>query len=65
MHKLNITNLRTTTIVLQLAYSSTVTPDGMVEDFVVTLDSSEYLVDFGILSPKATLGGYPIILGRP
>ncbi|XP_057842750.2 uncharacterized protein LOC131052160 [Cryptomeria japonica] len=62
MQKLNITNLRTTTSVLQLAYSSTVTPDGMVEDLVVTLDSWEYPADFVILSPKETLGGYPIIL---
>ncbi|XP_057841299.2 uncharacterized protein LOC131050994 [Cryptomeria japonica] len=64
MQKLNITNLRTTTTVLQLADSSTITPDGMVEDLVVTLDSWEYPTDFVILSHKATLGGYPIILGR-
>lgn len=37
----------------------------MVEDIVVALDSWEYPTDFIILSPKATLDGYPIILGRP
>lgn len=65
MQHLNITNLRPTPTILQLADSLTIKLDGMVEDLVVTLDSWEYLVDFMILSPKATLGGYPIILGRP
>lgn len=37
----------------------------MIEDVVVILDSWEYPADFMILSPKATLGGYPVILGRP
>ena len=37
----------------------------MVEDIVVTLDYLEYPSDFIVLSPKATLGGYPLILGRP
>lgn len=36
-----------------------------MEDIVVTIDSWEYPTDFMILSPKATLGGYSIILGRP
>lgn len=36
-----------------------------MEDIIVTLDSWEHPVDFMILSPKATLGGYPIIFGRP
>lgn len=40
-------------------------PDGIVEDVMDTLYFLEYLVDFVIISPKATLGGYPIILGRP
>ncbi|XP_059077911.1 uncharacterized protein LOC131876508 [Cryptomeria japonica] len=65
MQKINITNLRTKTIVLQLADNSIVTLDGIVEDLVVTLDSWEYSTDFVIISPKVTLGGYPIILSRP
>lgn len=65
MRQLNITSLRSTLTVLQLADSSTIRLEGMVEDIVVTLDSWEYLADFIIISPKATLGGYPIILGRP
>ena len=37
----------------------------MVEDILVTLDSWEHPTNFIIFSPKATLGGYPIIIGRP
>ncbi|XP_059073393.1 uncharacterized protein LOC131874162 [Cryptomeria japonica] len=48
-----------------LADSLTVTPDRVVEDLIVTLDSWEYPTNFMILSPKATLGEYPVILGRP
>ncbi|XP_059068549.1 uncharacterized protein LOC131859050 [Cryptomeria japonica] len=65
MQHLNITTLIPTPIVLQLADSSTVKLDGMVEDLVVTLYSWEYLADFMILSLKETLRGDPIILGRP
>ena len=63
MKKLNIKGLRATPIVLQLVDTSTITPDGMIEDIVVTLDSLEYLTDFMILSPKVNLSGYPVILG--
>jgi hypothetical protein len=65
LQQMNVKNLRPTPTFLQLANSSIVKPDGIVEDLVVTLESWEYLADFMILSPKATLRGYPIILGRP
>ena len=65
MHRLRIEGLRTTPTVLQLADSSTITPDGLIEDVIVTLDSWEYPTNFLILSPKVKLAGYPIILGRP
>ncbi|XP_057833624.1 uncharacterized protein LOC131044307 [Cryptomeria japonica] len=65
MQQLNIINQRPTTTILQLVDSSIVKPDGIVEDILVSLDSWDYPVDFMTLSPKATLGGYPIILGRP
>lgn len=42
MQQLNITSLRSTPTVMQLANSSTVRPNRMVEDIVVTLDSWEY-----------------------
>lgn len=62
---LQITNLRSTPIVMKLANSSTIKQYGMVEDLVITLDSWEYLTNFMILSPIAILRGYTIILGRP
>jgi len=42
-----------------------VTPEGIVEDVIVSIDSWEYLADFLVLQPKAKLIGYPLILGRP
>lgn len=65
MEYLNILTIQSTPTILQLADSSTVTPDGVVEDVIVILESWEHLTYFTILSTKATLGGYPIILDRP
>ncbi|XP_059073713.1 uncharacterized protein LOC131874384 [Cryptomeria japonica] len=65
IQNLNIITLRHTPIVLQLADSSTVTLEGVVEDLIVTLDSWEYPTNFMTISPKDTLGGYPVILRRP
>ena len=38
MKKLKIEGLRATPTILQLADSSTITPDGMIEDIVIALD---------------------------
>ena len=38
---------------------------GMIEDIIVTLDSLDFPSEFVVLSPRGTLGGYPLILGRP
>ena len=65
MKKLKIEGLRATLTSLHLTDSSTITPDGMIENIVVTLDSLKYPTDFMILSPKANLSSYPVILGRP
>eukprot|EP00253_Pinus_taeda_P014676 PITA_14676 len=66
MLKLNLqSSLRKTSTVLQLADRSTVTPEGIVEDALVSVDSWEYPADFLVLQPKAKLTGYPLILGRP
>ena len=66
MLKLNLQgSLRKTSTVLQLADRSTVTPEGIVEDVLVSVDSWEYPADFLVLQPKAKLTGYPLILGRP
>ena len=63
MRKLKIEGLRATPTVLELANSSTITLDGMIEDIVVTLASLEYPTNFMILSSKVNLSSYPIILG--
>ena len=65
MKKLQIEGLRPTPTILQLADSSTVIPDGMIENIVVTLDSLEYPAEFMILSPKVNPSSYHVILGRP
>ena len=65
MAKLHIAILRETPTILQLANSSTIVPNGMLEDVTVTLHSWNYPVDFVVLSPKTSTGGYPIILGHP
>lgn len=39
MNKLSIEGLRATPTILQLAEKSTVKPDGMIEDIIVTLNS--------------------------
>jgi len=66
MLKLNLqVSLRKTTIVLQLANRSTVTPEGIIEDVMVSIDSWEYPADFLVLQLKAKLTAYPLILGRP
>ena len=63
MAKLHIVGLRETPTVLQLANSSTIVPNGMLEDVTVTLHSWDYPVDFVVLSPKMNTGGYLIVLG--
>ena len=65
MEYLHLTNLRPTTTVLELADRSKITPEGVLEDIIVSLDSWEYPVDFIVLQPKSNLGGHPLILGRP
>ena len=66
MLKLNLQgSLRKTTTVLQNADRSTLTPEGIVEDVMVSIDSWEYPADFLVLQPKAKLTGYPLVLGRP
>lgn len=62
MKKMNIERLMATPTILQLANNSMVTPNRMIEDIAVTLDSLEYPIDFTILSPKVILIGYLVIL---
>ena len=63
---MNIQNLlRHTPTVLQLADASTVCPEGVLEDIMISIDSWQYPADFIVLRTKAKLNGYPLILGRP
>ena len=59
------TQVRPTPNVLELADRSTIRPEGVIDDLVISVDSWEYPVDFVILQPKTRLGGHPLILGRP
>ena len=64
LSRLYIVFLRETPTILKLVDNSTIKLDGMIENVIVTLNSLDYLVDFFILSPKTSMGGYPLILGR-
>jgi hypothetical protein len=65
MQALGLTGLKETPNVLQLADKSTIKPEGILEDVVIFMDSWEYPTYFMVLQPKTSLGGYPLILGRP
>ena len=63
--KLELANLRPTPTILELADRSTIKPEGILDDLVISVDSWEYPTDFLVLQPKSHLGGHPLILGRP
>jgi len=65
VRKLGLTNLRPTPTILELADRSTIKPEGILDDLVISVDSWEYPADFLVLQPKSQLGGHPLILGRP
>lgn len=66
MLKLNLHEpLRKTTTMLQLADRSTITPEEVVVDVMVSIKSWEYPTSFLVLQPKTKFNGYPLILGRP
>ena len=51
--KLGLTNLRPTTTILELVYRSTIKPEGILDDLVISVDSWEYPTDFLVLQPKS------------
>ena len=65
VRKLGLTNLRPTPTILELADRSTIKPEGILDDLIISVDSWEYPDDFLVLQPKSQLGGHPLILGRP
>ena len=65
VRKLGLTNLSPTPNFLELADRSTIKPEGILDDLIISVDSWEYPADFLVLQPKLQLGGHPLILGRP
>lgn len=65
MKTLQVTNLQSTPIVLELANRSKFILEGIFKDIIVSLESWEYPVDFLVLQPKSNLGEHPLILGKP
>ena len=59
------TEIRPTPTILELADCSTIRPEGVINDLVISVDSWEYPTNFVMLQPKSSLGGHPLILGRP
>jgi hypothetical protein len=57
--------VRETPTILELADRSTIKPEGVIEDIIISVESWNYPVDFTVLQPKTKLGGHPLILGRP
>ena len=52
VRKLGLTNLWPTPTILELADRSTIKPEGILDDLVVSIDSWEYPMDFLVLQPK-------------
>eukprot|EP00253_Pinus_taeda_P025341 PITA_25341 len=57
--------IRETPTILELADRSTIKPEGVIEDLVISVESWNYPADFVVLQTKTKLGGHPLILGRP
>ena len=65
LRNLKFYNIRPPPTIQELADRSKVKPEGIVDDVIVSIDLWEYPVDFIILQPKSSLGGHPLIPGRP
>ena len=50
---LGLTNLRPTPTILELADRSTIKPEGILDDLVISVDSWEYPTEFLVLQPKS------------
>eukprot|EP00253_Pinus_taeda_P033640 PITA_33640 len=57
--------IRETPTILELADHSTVKPEGVIEDLIISVESWNYPADFVVLQTKTKLRGHPLILGRP
>eukprot|EP00253_Pinus_taeda_P014562 PITA_14562 len=57
--------IRETPTILELANRSTIKPEGVIEDLIISVKYWNYPTDFLVLQTKTKLGGHPLILGRP
>jgi hypothetical protein len=57
--------VRDTPTILELVDQSTIKPEGVIEDLIISVESRNYQDDFVVLQPKTKLGGHPLILHRP
>jgi hypothetical protein len=57
--------IRDTPTILELADCSTIKPEGVIEDLIISVESWNYSADFMVLQPKTKLGDHTLILGRP
>ena len=62
--KLNLGELKKTSIVIQLADRSNTYPDGVVEDVLVQVNELVFPVDFYIINMGEACHDIPILLGR-
>ena len=65
MHALRLRNLKHTPTILELVDRSTIKPIGKLEDVIISVDSWHYPIDFLVLHTQSSVGGHPLILGRP
>ena len=59
LKQLGLANIMPTPTILEMDNRSTIKLEGVVEEFVVSVDSWDYPTDFVVLQPKSQLGGYP------
>ena len=65
VRKLGLTNIKPTPTISELEDRSTIKPEGILDDLIISVDSWEYPTDFLVLQTNLELGGHPLILGRP
>jgi len=65
MTSLQLSGLKSTPILLEMADKSVVKPMGTLEDIVVTIIFGQYPIDFVVISPKTSRPRHPMVLWRP
>jgi hypothetical protein len=53
--------IRDTPTILELVDQSTIKPEGVIEDLIISVESWNYPAEFVVLQPKKKLGGHPLI----